>query len=192
MKTSDSHHLLPRHRFLSCCPGWWWHMQLAMFSQLALHTSKGHRGVPFTVRGKNPLLGKAKSVCRCVKWWGALRWSSMTLRCTSSACLCVFIQYVCVCLCVWSGGRPEAVISAFSLACACMYACECVHCSCEWWVLRGGHRGLPCRAWPVSSAGKQNAKCHAVKEREAKKKVCSSCQRELVYPVQRVTHEWKT
>lgn len=158
MKTYDSHHFLPLHHFLSCCPGCWWHMELAMFSQLVLHTSKGHRGVAFTVRGKTLCL-KVKSVCRCVKWWGALRWSSVTLCCTSSACLCVFIQYVCVKWWTPWGGH----LYLFSRMC--LHVCECMHCMREWWVLQGGHRGLPCQAWPMSSAGKQNQVPCCQKER---------------------------
>lgn len=181
--------LLLLHHLPHCCPGWWWHMQQVMFSQLALHTSKGHRGVPFNVRGKNPLLGKAKLcmwVCEGV-WndgllWGGHPWPSAT----QGVPVCVYLYNMWVC--EVDNTLRWSPVPFLSRASACVF--ECVYCTREWWVLWGGHPGLPHVPWPMSSAGKQKAKCHEVKGREEKKGVQQLSKRG-VYPAQRLTHEWK-
>ena len=122
----------------SCSSGWWWHVQLVMFSQLALRTSKwafGHRGVCFTVKRKNPPLGKVKTVCVCAKVcevMGALRWSSVTLLCTSSACPCVFTLYVCVKW--WMLCGDHLCLSSTRPLPLCVCVCVNMH-MCEWRVL---------------------------------------------------------
>lgn len=153
---------------------WSWHTPLAMFSQLLLHTSKGHWGV----------LWKAKSVCVNVWSEGC---SEVVIRdpLQDKQGLSLSIYTVCVCeaddALRWS---PASSFSCVPGACA----CKCAHCRFEWWVaLRWSPRSSPSPCRPVSSVGKQKAKWRG----GADEKGVQQLSEKGVYPAHRLTHEWK-
>lgn len=103
-------------------------MQLAMFSQLALHTSKGHRGVPFTVRGKTLCLEKP-NLCVCVKVCEVMGCSEVVIRDPPLHKQCLSVSIYTICVCEVDDALRWSPVPFLSCVSACV--CECVHCLCE-------------------------------------------------------------
>lgn len=130
----------------------------------------------FQCKRKNPFAWKGQTVYVCVcmcegVWndgllWGGHPWPSAT----QGVPVCVYLYNMW--MCEVDNTLSWSPVPFLSCASACVF--ECVYCMREWWVLWGGHRGLPHVPWLMSSAGKQKAKCHEVKGRGDKKRCAAA------------------